>query len=87
MNMRKPIFSKHAMKRAGERGISEEWAAEAIYNAEETINVKFGRKASYKKFGDDYVVVIYEESVDKVAVVTILKVSKERLERYGFTRI
>lgn len=85
--MKKLVFSKHAMRRAGERGIPEGWAAEVIYNAEETINVKFGRKASYKKFGDDYVVVIYEESVDKMAVVTILKVNKERLERYGFSRI
>jgi len=85
--MKKPVFSKHATRRAGERGISEEWAAEAIYSAEETVNVKFGRKASYKKFGDDHVVVIYEESVDKITVVTILKVSKERLERYGFSRI
>lgn len=85
--MKKPVFSKHAMRRVKERGISEEWAAETIYDAEETINVKFGRRACYKKFGKDYVVVIYEESVDKITVVTILKVNKERLERYGFSRI
>ncbi|MEE8401592.1 MAG: DUF4258 domain-containing protein [Candidatus Hydrothermarchaeaceae archaeon] len=68
--MKKIVFSKHAIGRAKERGISEEWAAEAIYNAEETVSVKFGRKASYKKFENDYVVVIYEDSVDKMAVVT-----------------
>jgi hypothetical protein len=82
--MKKLVFSKHGQRRAKERGISEDWAAETINRAEGTINVKFGRKASYKRFGDDYVVVIYEESVDKITVVTIMKVNKERLERYGF---
>lgn len=85
--MKKLVFSKHATRRAGERGISEEWTTEAIYNAEETVNVKFGRKASYKRFENDYVVVIYEESVDKITVVTMMKVNKERLERYGFSRV
>jgi len=49
--MKKIIFSKHALERARERGIPEEWAAEVINHAEETINVKFGRKASFRKFG------------------------------------
>lgn len=85
--MKKLVFSKHATKRAKERGIHEEWAAEAIHNAEETVNVKFGREASYKKFGGDYVVVIYENSVDKITVVTVSNVNEERLGKYGFSGI
>jgi len=87
IRMKKFIFSKHATKRAKERGIPEDSAAEVIYNSEETINVKSGRKASHKKVGDAHVVVIYEESVDKIVVVTILRVDRERLKRYGFSRI
>jgi hypothetical protein len=83
--MKKLVFSKHGQSRAKERGISEDWAIAAIHGAEQTINVKFGRKASCKRFGDDYVVAIYEEGVDKITVVTILNVNKERLKRYGFS--
>jgi len=85
--MKKIIFSKHAVERARERGIPEEWAAEVINHADETINVKFGRKASFRKFGKSYVVVIYEQGIDKIVVVTMLKVDRERLKRYGFSRV
>ncbi len=82
--MKEVEFSEHALKRTEERGIRRDLAAEVIRNPDRTIGVKFGRIASYKKFDGDYVVVIYEEGVDKIVVVTILKVDKERLERYGF---
>jgi hypothetical protein len=78
------VFSAHGSKRARERGVPEEWAGEVIDNAEETAAVKFGRKASYKDMGESPVVVIYEEGIDKILVVTILKVETERLKRYGF---
>jgi hypothetical protein len=82
--MQRVEVSKHALKRAKERGIPEEWAMEIIHKPEETVGIKFGRTASYKRFGDDYAVVIYEERIDKIVGVTILKVDTERLGRYGF---
>lgn len=85
--MKKLVFSEHALKRMRERGIPEEWVGEVINNAEETINARFDRRASFKKFGDIYAIVIYEEKVNNIVVVTILKVDRERLKRYGFSRI
>ncbi|NOZ76263.1 MAG: DUF4258 domain-containing protein [Euryarchaeota archaeon] len=84
--MEKIETSKHALKRAKERGIPEEWAGEVIRNPEGTSSVKFGRIASCKRFGDDYVVVIYE-GIDRIVVVTTVKIDKERLERYGFSGV
>lgn len=85
--MKKIVVSKHALKRARERGIPEKWISEVIRDPEETINVKFGRTASYKRFSTEYVVLIYEERADKIVVVTILKVDRERLKRYGFSGV
>ncbi|MBE8540068.1 DUF4258 domain-containing protein [Geoglobus acetivorans] len=77
-------FSGHALRRAEERGIDPEQVELVIREPAEVIHVKFGRKAAFRKFGEKYVVVIYEERNNEIVVVTTLKVDKERLIRYGF---
>jgi len=81
------VMSAHASRRAKERGISEEWIKAVINEPQETIDVKFGRKASFKEFGDYYIVVIYEDHKDEIVVVTVVRADKKRLKRYGFSRI
>ncbi|WP_456330436.1 DUF4258 domain-containing protein [Archaeoglobus sp.] len=81
------VISEHAEKRAKERGVSVEVIEEVIKRPEEVITVKFGRKAAYRGYGDKYMVVIFEEGKDEIVVVTTLKVDKERLRRYGFSRV
>ncbi len=80
-------ISEHAKKRAEERGVSVEVVEKIIKQPEEVVTVKFGRRAAYRKYGDRYVVVIFEERKDEIVVVTTLKVDKERLKRYGFSRV
>ena len=80
-------FSKHSLKRAEERGINISDVKRVLEEPEETITVKFGRKAAYKQFGGKYIVVIFEEQKDEIVVVTILRVDKERLKRCGFSRV
>ncbi|AGK60904.1 hypothetical protein Asulf_00897 [Archaeoglobus sulfaticallidus PM70-1] len=84
MNIR---LSNHALHRANDRGIRREDIELTIREAEEIIEVKFGRKAAFRQFGDKFLVVIFEEQKDEIVVVTELKVDKERLKRYGFSRI
>ena len=81
------VISEHAEKRAEERGVSVEVIEDIVKRSEEVVTVKFGRKAAYRKYGDRYVVVIFEERKDEIVVVTTLKVDKERLKRYGFSRV
>jgi len=80
-------FSEHALRRAKERGIDIELVKSAIRDPVDVVDVKFGRKASYKQFDGYYLVVILEEQKDEIVVVTVLKVDKVRLRRYGFNRI
>ena len=75
-------ITPHARKRMEERGITIEQVKEVIQNPEETIEVKHGRKASYRRYGDKFVVVIYEE--EDILIITALKVDERRLKRYGF---
>ena len=60
---------------------------EVLRNPTETINVKFGRKASYRQYDDKFIVVIFEKHDDEIVVVTVLRVDAERLRRYGFSRV
>ncbi len=80
-------ITNHARKRAKERGIELNWIELILKIPDEVIDVKFGRKAAYKQFNDDFVVVIFEEQKDEITVITTLKVDKGRLRRYGFSRI
>jgi hypothetical protein len=70
-----------------ERKISLDQVEEVIKYPEETINVKHGRKASYRRYGDKFIIVIFEESDGEINVITVLKVDKRRLKRYGFSRV
>jgi len=79
--------SLHALIRMRERKISFDQVEEVIKNPEEVINVKHGRRASYRRYGDKFIVAIYEESNGEVKVITVLKVDERRLMRYGFSRI
>jgi hypothetical protein len=87
VDLRNVVVSIHASRRANERGIPEELIKAVINEPQETVNVKFGRKASFKEFGDYYIVVIYEDHKDEIVVVTVVKVDKKRLKRYGFSRV
>ena len=77
-------ITPHARKRMEERGITIEQVEETVQNPEGTIEVKHGRKASYRRYGSKFVVVIYEEEGENVLVITALKVDERRLRRYGF---
>ena len=81
------IISRHAAKRAEEREISLHQIVQTVQEPEGLTEVRYGRKAAFKKFGDMYVVVIYEEQKDEIVVVTTLKVDRERLKRYGFSGV
>ena len=80
-------FSQHALKRAEERGIDLSQVELVIREPLEVIDVKFGRKAAFRQLGEKYLVAVYEEQNDEIVVVTALKVDKERLRRYGFSRV
>ncbi len=80
-------ISEHARRRAEERGVPAEIIEEVVRRPEEVITVKFGRKAAYREYGEKYVVVIFEEQKDEIVVVTTLRVDRERLRRYGFSRV
>jgi hypothetical protein len=80
-------FSEHALKRAEERGIDLSQVELVIREPLEVIDVKFGRKAVFRQLEEKYLVAIYEEQNDEIVVVTTLKVDKERLKRYGFSRV
>ncbi len=80
-------LSSHALKRAKERSIDLKRIEEVLRNPTETIDVKYGRKASYKQYDDKFIVVIFEEHDDEIVVVTVLGVDEERLRRYGFSRV
>lgn len=80
-------LSNHALSRAKERSIDLKYIEGVLKDPSDTINVRFGRKASYKQYNDKFVVVVFEEYDDKIVVVTVLKVDKERLKRYGFSRV
>ena len=80
-------FSKHSLRRAEERGITLEQIELVVQEPSEVIDVKFGRKAAFRQFGEEYVVVIYEERNNEIVVVTTLKVDRERLIRYGFVGV
>ena len=80
-------FSNHALSRIIEREINIEQVKLAIKEPFEIIDVKFSRKACYRKFDELYLVVIFEEQKDEIDIVTVLKVDDVRLKRYGFNRI
>ncbi len=80
-------FSEHSLRRAEERGITLEQIKLVVQEPSEVIDVKFGRKAAFKQFREEYVVVIYEERNNEIVVVTTLKVDRERLIRYGFVGV
>ena len=80
-------FSQHALKRAEERGIDLSQVELVIREPLEIIDVKFGRRAAFRQLGEKYLVAVYEEQNDEIVVVTALKVDKERLRRYGFSRV
>ncbi len=79
--------STHALKRLEEREIDIELIEQVIKEPFEVIDVKFGRKATYRELKGYYLVVIFEEQKDEIVVVTVLKVDDVRLNRYGFSRI
>ena len=41
-------------------------------------------KASYRRYRNKFVVMIYEEKEEDVLVITALKVDERRSKRYGF---
>lgn len=81
------IFSKHALRRTRERGVDDNEVISTLEEPVEVVDVKYGRKASFKHFDCDYVVVIYETRNGEIVVVPSVKVDKKRLKRYGFRRI
>jgi len=55
------IISQHAAKRAGERGISLYQIEKTVQQPDGIIEVRYGRKAAFKKFGNLYAVSIFEK--------------------------
>jgi mRNA-degrading endonuclease RelE of RelBE toxin-antitoxin system len=70
-----------------ERSIAKSDVDETISNPTQAITVRYGRKAAFRRLRRGYLVVIYEEREEDFIVVTAVKVNKERVRRYGFTRI
>ncbi len=75
------------MKRIKEREVDIEFVEQVIKEPLEVIDVKFGRKAAYRKLDGYYLIVVFEEQKDEIVIVTVLKVDDARLNRYGFNRI
>ncbi len=80
-------ISKHALRRARERGIDKTEIVNVIERPDEVVDVKYDRKGNFKHIECNYLVVIYETRNGEIVVVTSIIVNKKRLERYGFTRI
>ena len=52
------------------------------------VQTRYGRRVACKRLvGRKYVVVVFEEDREDFIVVTALKVNKDRLRKYGFTRV
>ena len=58
--------SEHALKRIKEREIEIELLEQVVNEPFEVIDVKFGRKAGYRKLDGYYLVVIFEEQKDEI---------------------
>lgn len=70
-----------------ERVINESDVGMTISNPTQVIPVRYGRRAAFRRLGRGFLVVTYEEREEDFIVVTAVKVNKERVRRYGFTRV
>ena len=81
-------FTAHALRRLGERNISEEAVYEALTTPDEVIEVKHGRRAARKHEPSCYhIVTIYEAHREALIVVTAIRVDERRIRKIGFTGI
>ena len=81
-------YSSHARKRMLERSITEEEVKGALEHPLEVIQIRYGRKAACGRLPrGKYVVVIFEEAEQDFIVVTAVEVDRNRVRRYGFTRV
>lgn len=81
-------YSTHAERRMRERSISKPEVEETLARPLEVRETRYERKAACRRIGgDDYLVVIFEDSAEDLIVVTALKVDRERVKKYGFTRV
>lgn len=85
--LREVGLSDHAKRRAKDRDIPTSDIVKVIVDQVETIEVRFGRKASFRHVACFYLVAIYEVQKDKIVVVSVVRVDRRRLRRYGFARV
>lgn len=78
-------YSDHALSRIRERGITRKEVEETLEQPLQARDTRYGRKAACGKLGaGKYLVVIFERHDEDLIVVTVLKVNKGGLERFGF---
>jgi len=71
-----------------ERGITEDEVKTTLMRPLEIVKGKYGRELFTRHFRPCYYVVVVVERADEdLIVVTALKVDRERVLRYGFTRV
>ena len=81
-------ITRHARSRMEERGISEEEVLLALSSPLEVIRGHHGRELFTRH--DPvcrYIVVVVERADEALIVITALRVDRERVLRYGFTRV
>ena len=71
-----------------ERSITEEEVKGTLEHPLELIQIRYGRKAACGRLsGGKYVIVIFEEAEQDFIVVTAVEMDRNRVRRYGFTRV
>jgi len=82
-------YSSHAQRRMHERGVTKAEVEGVLRRPLAVKETRYGRRVACGSPDDrdKYTVVIFEENAEDLIVITALKVDRDRLERYGFTRV
>lgn len=80
-------FTTHALDQMKARKVDEVDVIAVLKKPVETITTKANRLASYRKANGKYIVVIHEKEDEENIVITVMRVDKRRLERFGFAEI
>jgi len=81
------VLKPHALIRMAERGITHENVERVLTSQLETVEVRFGRKATFGNVNGRDLLVVYQSRNGDIEVITTFWIDKDGLRKYGFTRI
>ena len=81
-------FTRHARARMMERGIGEEEVWATVCEPLDVVRGRHGRTLFTRHFVPCYyIVAVVEQANEDLIVITVLRVDRERVLRYGFIRV